>query len=234
MEFLSRTEKMISIDEIKNINSKSVLIFGLGGVGGSCVESLVRAGIGKVGLVDGDEYEITNVNRQIFATTKTIGMRKVDAAKERILEINSDVEIKKYDFFVTEENIQEIDFENYDYVVDAIDTITSKLLIIKEADEKNIKLISAMGAGNRLDPTKFEIIDIYKTKNDPVARVMRKKLKEMGIKKLKVVCSKEIPIKTHDRTPGSISFVPPVCGMVLASYIVSDILKSWNDWEKNI
>ncbi|MDU5595711.1 tRNA threonylcarbamoyladenosine dehydratase, partial [Peptoniphilus rhinitidis] len=200
MEFLSRTEKMISIDEIKNINSKSVLIFGLGGVGGSCVESLVRAGIGKVGLVDGDEYEITNVNRQIFATTKTIGMRKVDAAKERILEINSDVEIKKYDFFVTEENIQEIDFENYDYVVDAIDTITSKLLIIKEADEKNIKLISAMGAGNRLDPTKFEIIDIYKTKNDPVARVMRKKLKEMGIKKLKVVCSKEIPIKTHDRT----------------------------------
>mgnify|MGYP001570164006 CR=1 FL=1 len=209
MEFLSRTEKIISIDEIKNINSKSVLIFGLGGVGGSCVESLVRAGIGKVGLVDGDEYEITNVNRQIFATTKTIGMRKVDAAKERILEINS-------------------------YVVDAIDTITSKLLIIKEADEKNIKLISAMGAGNRLDPTKFEIIDIYKTKNDPVARVMRKKLKEMGIKKLKVVCSKEIPIKTHDRTPGSISFVPPVCGMVLASYIVSDILKSWNDWEKNI
>ena len=234
MEFLSRTERMISSDDIKKINSKAVLVFGLGGVGGSCVESLVRAGIGKVGIVDGDEYEITNVNRQIFATTKTIGMRKVDACQERLLEINPEVEIKKYDLFITEENIKDIDFENYDYVVDAIDTITSKLLIIKKAHEKNIKIISAMGAGNRLDPTKFEVLDIEKTKNDPVARIMRKKLKEMNIKKLKVVCSKEIPIKTGDRTPGSISFVPPVCGMVLASYVISDILKSWNDSEKNI
>ena len=127
---------------------------------------------------------------------------------------------------MTEENIKDIDFENYDYVVDAIDTITSKLLIIREAYENNIKIISAMGAGNRLDPTKFKIMDIEKTKNDPVARIMRKKLKEMNIKKLKVVCSEELPIKTSDRTPGSISFVPPVCGMVLASYVITDILKS--------
>lgn len=226
MEFLSRTKRMISDQDIEKINSKSVLVFGLGGVGGSLAESLVRAGIGKIGLVDGDEYEITNVNRQVFANMKTLGMRKVDACKERLLDINPDLLIKKYDLFVTKENISEIDFENYDYVVDAIDTITSKLLIIKKAYDKDIKIISAMGAGNRLDPTKFKIMDIEKTKNDPLARIMRKKLKEMNIKKLKVVCSEELPIKTSDRTPGSISFVPPVCGMVLASYVITDILKS--------
>lgn len=217
---------MISDKDIEKINSKSVLVFGLGGVGGSLAESLVRAGIGKIGLVDGDEYEITNVNRQVFATMKTLGMRKVDACQERLLDINPNLLVKKYDLFVTEENIKDIDFENYDYVVDAIDTITSKLLIIREAYDNNIKIISAMGAGNRLDPTKFKIMDIEKTKNDPVARIMRKKLKEMNIKKLKVVCSEELPIKTSDRTPGSISFVPPVCGMVLASYVITDILKS--------
>lgn len=217
---------MISNKDIEKINSKSVLVFGLGGVGGSLAESLVRAGIGKIGLVDGDEYEITNVNRQVFATMKTLGMRKVDACQERLLDINPNLLVKKYDLFVTEENIKDIDFENYDYVVDAIDTITSKLLIIREAYDNNIKIISAMGAGNRLDPTKFKIMDIEKTKNDPVARIMRKKLKEMNIKKLKVVCSEELPIKTSDRTPGSISFVPPVCGMVLASYVITDILKS--------
>lgn len=217
---------MISDQDIEKINSKSVLVFGLGGVGGSLAESLVRAGIGKIGLVDGDEYEITNVNRQVFATMKTLGMRKVDACQERLLDINPNLLVKKYDLFVTEENIKDIDFENYDYVVDAIDTITSKLLIIREAYNKNVKIISAMGAGNRLDPTKFKIMDIEKTKNDPVARIMRKKLKEMNIRKLKVVCSEELPIKTSDRTPGSISFVPPVCGMVLASYVITDILKS--------
>lgn len=227
MEFLSRTERMISKEDIDKINNKSVIVFGLGGVGGSCVEALVRAGIGKIGIVDGDEYEITNVNRQAFATTKTLGMRKVDACEERLLEINPNLKIKKYDLFVSGENIRDIDFESYDYVVDAIDTITSKLLIIKEAYDRNIKIISAMGAGNRLDPTKFQVIDIEKTINDPVARIMRKKLKEMGIKKLKVVCSSELPIKTGDRTPGSISFVPPVCGMVLASQVIRDILRSW-------
>lgn len=226
MEFLSRTKRMISDKDIKSINSKSVLVFGLGGVGGSLVESLVRAGIGKVGIVDGDEYEITNINRQVFATRKTLGMRKVDACEERLLDINRDLTIEKYDLFINEKNINEIDFDNYDYIVDAIDTISSKLLIIKEAYQKDIKIISAMGAGNRLDPTKFRIMDIEKTKNDPVARIMRKKLKEMNIKKLKVVCSEELPIKTSDRTPGSISFVPPVCGMVLASYVITDILKS--------
>lgn len=226
MDFLSRTKRMISDQDIEKINSKSVLVFGLGGVGGSLAESLVRAGIGKIGIVDGDEYEITNVNRQVFATMKTLGMRKVDVCQERLLDINPNLLVKKYDLFVTKENIKDIDFENYDYVVDAIDTITSKLLIIREAYNKNVKIISAMGAGNRLDPTKFKIMDIEKTKNDPVARIMRKKLKEMNIRKLKVVCSEELPIKTSDRTPGSISFVPPVCGMVLASYVVTDILKS--------
>lgn len=227
MEFLSRTERMISKEDIKKINNKSVLVFGLGGVGGACAESLVRAGVGEIGLVDGDEYEITNVNRQIFATMKTLGMRKVDACEERLLEINPSLKIKKYDIFVTEDNIKDIDLKKYDYIVDAIDTITSKLLIIKEAYDNNIKIISAMGAGNRLDPTKFQVMDIEKTQNDPVARIMRKKLKEMRIKKLKVVCSSELPIKTGERTPGSISFVPPVCGMVLASQVIREILKSW-------
>ena len=227
MEFLSRTERMIPKEDLERLKNKSILVFGLGGVGGACVESLVRAGIGKVGLVDGDEYEITNVNRQIFATMKTLGMRKVNACEERLLDINPDLKIKKYDLFINDENINEIDFENYDYIVDAIDTITSKLLIIKEAYYKNIKIISAMGAGNRLDPTKFQVMNIEKTQNDPVAKIMRKKLKEMRIKKLKVVCSTELPIKTGDRTPGSISFVPPVCGMVLASHVIRDILKSW-------
>ena len=226
MEFLSRTERMIPKEDLDKLKNKSILVFGLGGVGGACVESLVRAGIGKVGLVDGDEYEITNVNRQIFATVKTLGMRKVDACEERLLDINPDLKIKKYDLFISDENINEIDFENYDYIVDAIDTITSKLLIIKEAYDKNIKIISAMGAGNRLDPTKFQVMNIEKTQNDPVAKIMRKKLKEMRIKKLKVVCSTELPIKTGDRTPGSISFVPPVCGMALASHVIRDILKS--------
>lgn len=227
MEFLSRTERMIPKEDLEKLKNKSILVFGLGGVGGACVESLVRAGIGKVGLVDGDEYEITNVNRQIFATMKTLGMRKVDACEERLLDINPDLKIKIYDLFISDENINEIDFENYDYIVDAIDTITSKLLIIKEAYDKNIKIISAMGAGNRLDPTKFQVMNIEKTQNDPVAKIMRKKLKEMRIKKLKVVCSTELPIKTGDRTPGSISFVPPVCGMALASHVIRDILKSW-------
>lgn len=227
MEFLSRTERMIPKEDIEKINDNSVIVFGLGGVGGSCVEALVRAGIGEIGLVDGDEYEITNINRQAFATTKTLGRRKVDACEERLFEINPKLKIKKYDLFISEENIRDIDFESYDYVVDAIDTITSKLLIIREAYDRNIKIISAMGAGNRLDPTKFQVMEIEKTQNDPVARIMRKKLKEMGIKKLKVVCSSELPIKTSDRTPGSISFVPPVCGMVLASQVIRDILKSW-------
>ena len=227
MEFLSRTERMIPKEDVEKINDKSVIVFGLGGVGGSCVEALVRAGIGEIGLVDGDEYEITNINRQAFATTKTLGMRKVDACEERLHEINPKLKIKKYDLFVSEENIRDIDFESYDYVVDAIDTITSKLLIIREAYDRKIKIISAMGAGNRLDPTKFQVMEIEKTQNDPLARIMRKKLKEMGIKKLKVVCSSELPIKTGDRTPGSISFVPPVCGMVLASQVIRDILKSW-------
>lgn len=226
MDFLQRTKNMLSEEDVLKINKKSVLVFGIGGVGGSCAESLVRAGIGKIGIVDGDIFETSNINRQIFATNKTLGIPKVDAACERLKEINSNIVIERYNLFVNEDNINEINFENYDYIVDAIDTITSKILIIKLAYEKNIKVISSMGAGNRLDPTAFEIANIENTKNDPVARIMRKKLKELNIKKVKVVYSTEIPIKTGNRTPGSISFVPPVCGMVLASYVIRDILKS--------
>lgn len=217
---------MLSEEDVLQINNKSVLVFGIGGVGGSCAESLVRAGIGKIGIVDGDVFEESNINRQIFATNKTLGLPKVDAAFERLKDINSGVKIDKYNLFVNEENINEINFDDYDYIIDAIDTITSKILIIKIAYEKNINVISSMGAGNRLDPTAFQITNIENTKNDPVARIMRKKLKELNIKKIKVAYSTEIPIKTGNRTPGSISFVPPVCGMVLASYVIRDILKS--------
>jgi len=217
---------MLSKESIEKIKNSSVLVFGIGGVGGSCVEALVRAGIGRLGIVDGDVFEISNINRQIFATTKTLNIPKVDAGYNRLKEINPNLNIDKYNIFVNENNISQIDFNNYDYIVDAIDTITSKLLIIKEAYENNKNIISSMGAGNRLDPTAFEITKIENTKNDPVARIMRKKLKEMNIKNIKVVSSTELPKKTGNRTPGSISFVPPVCGMVLASYVITDILNS--------
>lgn len=226
MDFLQRTENMLSKESIEKIKNSSVLVFGIGGVGGSCVEALVRAGIGRLGIVDGDVFEISNINRQIFATTKTLNIPKVDAGYNRLKEINPNLNIDKYNIFVNENNISQIDFNNYDYIVDAIDTITSKLLIIKEAYENNKNIISSMGAGNRLDPTAFEITKIENTKNDPVARIMRKKLKEMNIKNIKVVSSTELPKKTGNRTPGSISFVPPVCGMVLASYVITDILNS--------
>lgn len=224
MEFLNRMENMLSAEDIKKINSKSVLVFGLGGVGGACVESLARAGIGKIGVVDKDTFDITNLNRQILSSTENIGENKTDVAEKCLKSINQDIIVDKYNMNFSKETCDRINFNQYDYIVDAIDSISSKLLLIEIAVREGIKIISAMGAGNRMDPTAIEITKIEKTKNDPVARIMRKKLKEMGIKNIPVVSSSELPIKTHNRTPGSISFVPPVSGMILTSYVIRDIL----------
>lgn len=224
MDFLNRMENMLSKEDVHKVNSKSVIVFGLGGVGGACCESLARSGIGRIGIVDKDTFDITNLNRQILSTRENIGKNKTDVAEERLLSINPDLKIDKYNLNFSKETKKEINFNDYDYIIDAIDTITSKILLVQIAKEMDIKIISSMGAGNRLDPTAFEITKIEKTKNDPVARVMRKKLKELGIKNVPVVCSTELPIKTKNRTPGSVSFVPPVCGMILTSYVINDIL----------
>lgn len=229
MEFLQRTDMIIGEENIKKLNSSKILVFGVGGVGGGLVESLVRAGVGQVDIVDRDVFDITNLNRQIMATYNSIGKSKVDETKKRLLSINPDVNINTFYMELNEETICNFDLKNYTYVADAIDSVNAKVLLAKVCEEKNIKLISAMGAGNRLDPTKFIVADIKKTHTDPLAKVMRKKLKEAGVKKLKCVFSTELPRKTlysleKQSTPGSMAFVPPVSGMIMASQIVRDII----------
>lgn len=195
----TRTEILIGKDGIKKLEEAKVLIYGIGGVGSFAVEGLARAGVGKFILVDEDEIDVTNINRQIHANVKTVGKKKVDVMKERILEINPKAEVETY-LPSTLENEEDLIDENITYVIDAVDTITTKLKIIKRAKEKNVQVISAMGAGNKLDPTKFEVSDIYETQGCPLAKIMRKELKNMNIKDLKVVYSKEKPKKTDGKT----------------------------------
>ena len=224
----SRTELLIGKDGIEKLQNSKVAIFGIGGVGSYVVEALARAGIGSFILVDNDEICETNINRQIIATTKTIGRLKVDVAKERILDINPNAKIEIYkEFFMPES--KEIFDSSVNYIVDAVDTVTAKIELIVRANKLNIPIISCMGTGNKLDPTKFEVDDIYKTTVCPLAKVMRKELKERGIKKLKVVYSKEVPIKNKEnteikQTPASISFVPSVAGLIIASEVIKDIV----------
>ena len=222
----SRTEMLIGKEGINKLQNAKVAIFGIGGVGSFVVEGLVRAGVGNFILVDGDEIDITNLNRQIIATTKTIGRPKVEVAKERILEINPNakVEIHK-EFFMPES--KEILNETVDYIVDAVDTVTAKIELVIRANRLGIPIISSMGTGNKLDPTKFEVADIYKTSVCPLSKVMRKELRKREIKKLKVVYSKEEPIssKGEDYTPGSISFVPSVAGLIISGEVIKDIIK---------
>lgn len=227
-EKFSRTQLLIGDTAAEKLKNASVLIFGAGGVGSYVIEALVRSGIGRVDIVDGDTVDITNINRQLIATSKNIGQLKTEAAKSRALAINPELKTDTYPIFVTAENIDMFDFTKYDYVADAIDTVSSKLAIIEKATHENVKIISCMGAGNKLDPTKFEVADIYKTSVCPLARVMRYELKKRGIKKLPVVYSKEMP-KTRAEpdgkkpVPGSISFVPSAAGLVLAGKIICDI-----------
>lgn len=227
----SRTELLIGKDSLEKLKNAKVAIFGIGGVGSYVLEGLVRAGVGNFVLVDKDEVDITNINRQIIATTSTIGKPKVEVAKSRALDINPDINIQIYKEFFTPETKGIVD-KSLTYIVDAVDNVTAKIELAVRADKLNIPIISSMGTGNKLDNTKFEITDISKTSVCPLAKVIRKELRKRNIKKLKVVYSKEEPIKvenidtkTGKNTPGSVSFVPSVAGLTIAGEIVKDILK---------
>ena len=221
----SRTELLIGEENIKKLQQSKVAIFGVGGVGSFVVEALARAGVGTLVIIDHDEVDITNINRQIIATHDSIGRPKVEVAKERILTINPNAEVIIYKELFSKETEGIID-NSLDYVVDCVDTVTAKLEIISRAKELNIPVISSMGTGNKLDPTKFEVEDIYSTSVCPLAKVMRKELRARNIDSLKVVYSKEEPIKNSEaRTPGSISFVPSSAGLIIAGEVIKDILK---------
>lgn len=223
----SRTEILIGKEGIEKLQKAKVIVFGVGGVGSFVVEGLVRAGIGNLIIVDYDKYDITNINRQLGAMHSTIGKYKVDVMKQRCLDINPDIKIEAY-------RPDEIDGEetklinsNITYVVDAIDTMSSKIKIIEKAKLENVRIISATGAGNKLDPTKFEVADIYKTSVCPVCKILRKELKKRNIQDLKVVYSKEVPKKPDngEKILGSISFVPSVAGLIVAGEVIKDIIK---------
>lgn len=229
----SRFELLIGEEKLQQLQNSHVLVFGVGGVGGYVVEALARSGIGHITIVDNDEVSLTNLNRQIIATRETIGKKKVEVMKERILSINPDCLVTGLEMFYLPENADTIDLTKYDYVVDAIDTITSKIELAMRCEKLNVPLISSMGTGNKLNPAMLEVSDIYKTSVCPLAKVMRKELKTRGVKHLKVVYSKELPIKprqsnepTNKRTvPGSSAFVPSSAGLLIASEVIKDLLK---------
>lgn len=227
MNWLNRTEALIGKENITKLQNSNVIVFGLGGVGSYVVEGLVRAGIQNICIVDKDIVDITNINRQLIADNETIGKNKVDAEEERILKINKSAKVIKIKEFVNKDNIEEImkSYSHIDYVIDAIDTVSSKLEIIKYCYHNNINIISSMGTGNKLDASKFEITDIFKTSVCPLAKVMRKELKKLDIKSLTVLYSKEEPIKTNLNTSASISFVPSVSGLLIAGKVVKDLIK---------
>ena len=230
-----RTELLIGKEAVEKLHHSRVAVFGVGGVGSYAVEALARAGIGTLDLIDNDTVCESNINRQIIATVKTLGRDKVDVARERILDINPDALVNTYKTFYTPETAEAFDFTQYDYVIDAIDTVTGKIGLVMQAQAANTPIISCMGAGNKLDPTTFEVTDIYKTSVCPLARVMRTELKKRGVKKLRVVYSKEPPIlhKQNDGTgtdnprkpvPGSISFVPSAAGLILAGEVIKELI----------
>ena len=220
-----RLEKVIGNNKLESIKNTSVMVIGIGGVGGACFEALVRMGIKYISIVDGDSFSLSNLNRQLLCNRNNIGHSKANEAYLRAISINPDINVETYKMFLTEANINDIDFTYVDYIIDCCDTMTTKLLLVKKALEYNIKIISSMGTGNRLDATKLEITNIWKTDNDPVARVMRKLLRDNDIKyKLPVLISREIPIKVDSRTPGSVSFVPNVAGFYIANYVFNDII----------
>ena len=224
-ERFSRASRILGEQKMEKLNKSSVIIFGIGGVGGAVLEALVRGGVGTVAVVDKDTVDITNINRQIIATNDNIGEKKVNAAEKRALSINPHINFKKYDLFYLPETAEEIDLSEYDFIVDAIDNVTAKLELIERANRLNIPVISSMGTGNKLHPELFEITDINKTSVCPLARVMRRELKNRGVKKLTVVYSKEEPIKTENSVPGSVSFTPPVAGYLMASYVIKKLLE---------
>lgn len=220
----SRSLRIFGENNMEKIYNSSVIVFGLGGVGGAAAEALVRAGVGTIGLVDKDVVDITNLNRQLIATDETVGMKKTDAAEKRLLTINPEVEIKKYDLFYLPESADSIDLSEYDYILDCIDNVTAKLELVERAEKAGVKIISSMGTGNKTHPEMLEIADIKKTSVCPLARVVRRELKKRGIERLPVVYSKEEPAKTDSSIPGSTSFTPPVAGYLMCSYVINDII----------
>ena len=217
----SRTEILIGKQGIEKLEKAKVIIYGIGGVGSYTTELLARAGIGNIVLVDNDIISKSNINRQIHATTKTVGKNKVDVMKSRIKEINPDIKVETY---MKEEQEENLIKEDFTYVVDAVDTIKTKIKLVEKANQIGVPIISAMGAGNKLDPTKFEVSDIYKTSECPIAKILRKKKKKRNIKKLKVVYSKEKAITNSNNIIGSISFVPSAMGVIIAGEVIKDII----------
>ena len=247
---LSRTELLIGKDALDKLAKSKVMVFGVGGVGSFTVEALAREGVGNLILVDDDTVCLTNLNRQIHATYKTISKNKVEVMKERVLSVNRNCNVETIQVFVTPDNLEEIIPDDVDYVVDAIDTVSAKIALAVYCEQKGIKLMSSMGTGNKLNPAEFKVADIYNTKVCPLAKVMRYELRKRGVKKLKVVYSEEMPRKpkvedvvtcktgcvctggtkkcsAKRQIPGSVSFVPPVAGMIIASEVVKDLIKEY-------
>lgn len=224
-EQFQRTELLLGSEAMEILRKSRVAVFGIGGVGGHVAEALVRSGIGAIDLIDNDDVCISNINRQIFATLSTVGQPKTQSAMKRLLDINPDCMITVHNIFFMPENSDMIDFSLYDYVVDAIDTITGKIEIIMRSRSAGVPVISSMGAGNKLDPTAFEVEDIYKTSVCPLARVMRRELKKHGVEKLKVVYSKEEPAVSRSDFPASNAFVPSVAGLIIAGEVIKDLIR---------
>lgn len=233
-----RTKRLLGMDAMEKLKASHVAVFGIGGVGGHAVDALARSGIGAITIVDSDNVATSNINRQLIATESSVGKKKVEVMKAHLLDINPDIKVDARDCFFLPETKEEFDFTQYDYVIDAVDTVTAKLSLVEACKEANVPIISCMGAGNKLDPTAFEVADIYKTSVCPLAKVMRKELKARGIKHLKVVYSKEIPlepiedetfvsdeVRSRRATPGSIAFVPSVAGLILAGEAIKDLVK---------
>lgn len=225
MDIFSRTERLIGKDALEKLKNSNVIVFGLGGVGSYTVEALARAGVRRITVVDKDCVDITNINRQLYALHSTVGRPKSELAKTRILDINPECKVTAIQKMYLPENEAEFNLDTFDYIIDAIDCVTAKISLAESAQKYNIPIISSMGTGNKLDPTQFKISDIYKTSVCPLCKVMRSQLKKRGIKKLKVLYSEEAPRKDGERTPASISFVPPVAGLIIAGEVIRDIIK---------
>lgn len=228
----TRTERLLGTEALNTLAASKVAVFGIGGVGGYVVEALARSGVGTIDIIDKDDVSISNINRQLIATTKTVGIPKVQVMKDRIHDINPDIIVNAYQCFYLPETSEQFNFSNYDYIVDAVDTVTAKIELVMNAEAAGTPIISSMGAGNKLEPSMFEVEDIYKTSVCPLAKVMRKELKQRGIKKLKVVYSKEQPIMVskpepgQKSIPGSIAFVPSVAGLIIAGEVIKDIVNN--------
>ena len=222
----ARTAKLLGEESIETLKKSRVAVFGIGGVGGHCVEALCRTGVGAIDLFDGDIVDVTNINRQIIATHSTVGLDKVAVMRARLLDINPEAAIGAYKVFYLPDTAKDIDLSVYDCIIDAVDTITAKLELISRAAELQIPVVCSMGAANKNDPTAFEVADIYETSVCPMARIMRGELRKRGITSLRVVYSKEQPVKTGERTPCSNAYVPPVAGLIIASEVVKMLIDS--------